>query len=68
MGSRIEVVDNQLEVAFEALKKQSLRDGTFREMNRGPAYQKSSVKRQQKAAAARRKHRKAMRQREGDER
>jgi ribosomal protein S21 len=53
MGSTIEVVDNQLEVALEALKKQSLRDGTFREMNRGAAYQK---------------HHQAMRRREGDER
>jgi small subunit ribosomal protein S21 len=68
MGPRIEVVDNQVEAALKALKKQMLRDGTFREMKRRAAYEKPSVRRKQKAAAARRKRRKAMRRREGDER
>lgn len=68
MGARIEVVDNQVDIALKALKKQMLLDGTFREMKRRSAYEKPSEKRKRKAAAARRKRRKAMRRFQGDER
>lgn len=60
-SSTIVVVDNQIEPALKALKKQMLRDGLFQEMKRRAAYEKPSVKRKRKQAAARKKRRKAMR-------
>ena len=57
---KIEVVDNQIEGALKALKKQMLKDGVFQEMKRRAAYEKPSVKRKRKQAAARKKRRKAM--------
>jgi small subunit ribosomal protein S21 len=43
------------------LKKQMIKDGLFREMKRRAAYEKPSVKRKRKRAAAQKKRRKAMR-------
>jgi len=65
---KIAVVDNQIEAALKALKKQMLRDGLFQEMKRRAHYEKPSVKRKRKAAQARRKRRKALQrsQREWD--
>ena len=65
---KIAVVDNQIEAALKALKKQLLRDGLFQEMKRRAHYEKPSVKRKRKAAQARRKRRKALQrsQREWD--
>jgi len=65
-ATRIIVVDNQIEPALRALKKQVLKDGLLQEMKRRVAYEKPSVKRKRKQAAARKKRRKAMRRMEDD--
>ncbi len=57
---KIEVVDNQIESALKALKKQMQKDGSFQEMKRRAYYEKPSVKRKRKQAQARRKRRRAM--------
>ena len=57
---KIEVFDNQIEVALKALKKQMLKDGLFQEMKRRAHYEKPSVKKKRKAAQARKKRRKAL--------
>ena len=57
---KIEVVDNQIEAALKALKKQMQKDGAFQEMKRRAYYEKPSVKRKRKQAQARRKRRRAM--------
>jgi len=65
-AAKIIVVDNQIEPALKALKKQMLKDGLFQEMKRRVAYDKPSVKRKRKQAAARKKRRKAMRRMQPD--
>ena len=65
-ASKIIVIDNQIEQALKALKKQMLKDGMFQEMKRRVAYEKPSVMRKRKQAAARKKRRKAMRRMERD--
>ena len=65
-AAKIIVVDNQIEPALKALKKQMLKDGLFQEMKRRVAYDKPSVKRKRKQVAARKKRRKAMRRMEHD--
>jgi small subunit ribosomal protein S21 len=65
-AGKITVFDNQIEPALKALKKQMLKDGLFQEMKRRTAYEKPSVKRKRKQAAARKKRRKAMRRMERD--
>ena len=65
-AAKIIVVDNQIEPALKALKKQMQKDGLFQEMKRRVAYDKPSVKRKRKQAAARKKRRKAMRRVERD--
>ena len=65
-ATKIIVVDNQIEPALKALKKQMLKDGLFQEMKRRVAYDKPSVKRKRKQAAARKKRRKAMRRMQPD--
>jgi len=67
-STRVVVVDNQIEPALKALKKQMLKDGLFQEMKRRVAYDKPSVKRKRKQAAARKKRRKAMRRMEQHDR
>ena len=57
---RIEVVDNQIEAALKALKKQMQKDGLFQEMKRRAHYEKPSVKRKRKQAQARKKRRRAL--------
>ena len=57
---RIEVIDNQIEQALKALKKQMQKDGAFQEMKRRAYYEKPSVKRKRKQAQARKKRRRAM--------
>ena len=59
MTLRIEVFDNQIEPALKSLKREMLKDGTFKEMKRRAYYEKPSVKRKRKQAEARRKRRKA---------
>lgn len=58
---RIEVVDNQIEPALKALKREMLKGGIFKEMKRRAFYEKPSVKRKRKQAEARKKRRKAAR-------
>ena len=58
---RIEVVDNQIEPALKALKREMLKGGVFKEMKRRAYYEKPSVKRKRKEAEARKKRRKAAR-------
>jgi len=58
---RIEVVDNQIEPAVKALKRQLSNAGVFKEMKRRAFYEKPSVKRKRKQAEARRKRRKTAR-------
>ena len=67
-STRVVVFDNQIEPALKALKKQMLKDGLFQEMKRRVAYDKPSVKRKRKQAAARKKRRKAMRRLEQHDR
>lgn len=57
---RVEVVDNQIEPALKALKKQMLKGGVFQEMKRRAFYEKPSVKRKRKQAQARKKRRRAL--------
>jgi len=57
---KIEVVDNQIEPALKALKKEMLKGGVFKERKRRAYYEKPSVKRKRKQAEARRKRRKAL--------
>jgi small subunit ribosomal protein S21 len=52
---RIEVVDNQIEPALKALKRELLKGGVFKEMKRRAFYEKPSVKRKRKALQARKK-------------
>ena len=64
---KIEVIDNQIEQALKALKKQMQKDGAFQEMKRRAYYEKPSVKRKRKQAEARKKRRKAMKRAEADD-
>jgi small subunit ribosomal protein S21 len=57
---RIVVIDNQIDPALKALKKQMLKDGLFQEMKRRAHYEKPSVKRKRKQALARKKRRRAL--------
>ena len=63
---RIEVVDNQIEPALKALKRQLNNAGVFKEMKRRAFYEKPSVKRKRKQAEARRKRRKTARRADAD--
>ncbi len=56
---KVDVIDNQIEAALKALKKQMLKDGVFQEMKRRAHYEKPSVKRKRKQAMARKKRRRA---------
>ena len=58
---KIVVVDNQIEPALKALKREMLKGGVFKEMKRRAFYEKPSVKRKRKRAEARRKRLKAAR-------
>jgi len=62
---KIEVIDNQIEPALKALKKQMLAAGIFKEMKRRAHYEKPSVKRKRKQAEARKKRRKALKRSAG---
>ena len=57
------VRDNDVNSALRVLKKKMQREGTFREMKRGRAYEKPSERRVREKAEAVRRHRKAMRKR-----
>lgn len=57
---KIQVVDNQVEAALKALKRQMQKDGAFREMKRRAYYEKPSVKRKRKQAQARKKRLRAL--------
>jgi small subunit ribosomal protein S21 len=57
---KIVVVDNQIEAALKALKRQMQKDGAFQEMKRRAYYEKPSVKRKRKQALARKKRRRAL--------
>jgi small subunit ribosomal protein S21 len=57
---KIVVIDNQIDPALKALKKQMLKDGLFQEMKRRAHYEKPSVKRKRKQALARKKRRRAL--------
>ena len=50
---KIDVVDNQIESALKALKQQMVKEGLFKDMKRREYYEKPSVKRKRKQAAAR---------------
>lgn len=63
---KIEVVDNQIEQALKALKKEMLKGGIFKEMKRRAYYEKPSVKRKRKQAEARKKRRKALKRSQTD--
>ena len=58
---KIVVVDNQIEPALKALKREMLKGGVFKEMKRRAFYEKPSVKRKRKQAEARRKRLKGAR-------
>lgn len=58
---KIAVVDNQVDSALKALRKEMEKEGLFREMKRRAHYEKPSVRRKRKAAEARRRRRRAAR-------
>jgi small subunit ribosomal protein S21 len=64
---RIEVVENQIEPALKALKKQLTKAGVFQEMKRRSYYEKPSVKRKRKQAQARKKRQRALRRQQSRE-
>lgn len=64
---KIQVIDNQIEPALKALKKEMVKGGVFKEMKRRAFYEKPSVKRKRKRVEARKKRLKALR-RAGPER
>jgi small subunit ribosomal protein S21 len=64
---KIDVVDNQIESALKALKKQMVKEGLFKDMKRREYYEKPSVKRKRKQAAARKKRLKALKRSQGDQ-
>jgi len=59
-AAKIEVIENQIEPALKALKKQMLKDGVFQEMKRRAHYEKPSVKRKRKWAMARKRRQRAL--------
>jgi small subunit ribosomal protein S21 len=61
---RIEVMDNQVEAALKALRKEMLKEGLFREMKHRARYEKPSLKRKRKQAEARKRRRRAARRAE----
>ena len=63
---KIEVVDNQIEPALKALKKEMVNGGVFKEMKRRAFYEKPSVRRKRKQAEARKRRRRAARRSHGD--
>jgi small subunit ribosomal protein S21 len=58
---RIEVVDNQVEAALKALRKEMVKEGLFKEMKHRARYEKPSIKRKRKQAEARKRRRRAAR-------
>jgi small subunit ribosomal protein S21 len=57
------VRDNDINGALRVLKKKMQREGTFRDMKRGRAYEKPSERRVRKKTEAIRRHRKMLRKR-----
>ncbi len=55
---KVEVVNNDVEKALKILKRNLSRDGLFREMRNRKYYEKPSVKKKRKQAAARKNRRK----------
>jgi small subunit ribosomal protein S21 len=55
---KVDVVGNDVEKALKILKRNLSRDGLFREMRNRKYYEKPSVKRKRKQAAARKNKRK----------
>ena len=55
---KVEVVGNDVEKALKILKRNLSRDGLFREMRNRKYYEKPSVKKKRKQAAARKNRRK----------
>jgi small subunit ribosomal protein S21 len=58
---RVEVVDNQVELALKVLRKEMVKEGLFKEMKHRAYYEKPSMKRKRKQAEARKKRRRAAR-------
>jgi small subunit ribosomal protein S21 len=55
---KVDVVGNDVEKALKILKRNLSRDGLFREMRNRKFYEKPSVKKKRKQAAARKNKRK----------
>jgi small subunit ribosomal protein S21 len=55
---KVEVIGNDVEKALKILKRNLSRDGLFREMRNRKFYEKPSVKKKRKQAAARKNKRK----------
>lgn len=55
---KVDVVGNDVEKALKILKRNLSRDGLFREMRNRKYYEKPSVKKKRKQAAARKNRRK----------
>ena len=58
---KIEVFDNQIELALKSLQRAMLKEGVFKEMKQRAFSEKPSVRRKRKQAEARKKRRKAER-------
>ena len=55
---KVDVIGNDVEKALKILKRNLSRDGLFREMRNRKFYEKPSVKKKRKQAAARKNRRK----------
>jgi small subunit ribosomal protein S21 len=54
-------MNDQIEAALKALRKEMLKEGLFKEMKHRARYEKPSVKRKRKQAEARKRRRRAAR-------
>ncbi|MBF0170544.1 MAG: 30S ribosomal protein S21 [Nitrospinae bacterium] len=58
---QVKVVNQQVDQALKALKRQLLKDGLWKELKKRRSYEKPSAKRKRKEKEAEKKRKKAMR-------
>ena len=59
----VKVINNQVEIAMQRLKRQLIKEGLFKELKKRRYYEKPSEKRKRKRREAERRRRKRMRAR-----
>jgi len=60
-GLQVKVINQQVDQALKALKRQLLKDGLWKELKKRRSYEKPSAKRKRKQKEALKKRRKAQR-------